>query len=75
MATRKRTKLTQPSAKNTSKKDNSTSSAEANTSNIKIQFDSEVNATTQPEEKNPNKDIDPASVTTIKAVNTALTAE
>ena len=75
MATRKRTKLTQPSAKNTSKKDEPISSAEANTLDIGTQSDSEVNATTQPEKKNPDKDIDPATVATIKVVNTAPTAE
>ena len=75
MATRKRTKLAQPSAENTSKKDVPTSSAEANTSDIETQPDSEVNDTTQPEKKNPDKEIDPATVATIKAVNTAPTAE
>ena len=75
MATRKRTKLAQPSAENTSKKEDLTSSAEANTSNIKTQPDSKVDATTQLEKKNPDKDIDPATVATIKAVNTASTAE
>ena len=75
MSTRKRAKITQPSAENTSKKDNSTSSAEANTSDIETQPDSEVNATTQPEEKNLDKDIDPATVATSKAVNTAPTAK
>ncbi|KAF2578893.1 hypothetical protein F2Q68_00005859 [Brassica cretica] len=75
MATRKRTKLTQPSAKNTSKKDDPISSAEANTLDIGTQSDSEVNATTQPEKKNPDKDINPATVAKIKAVNTAPTAE
>ncbi|XP_013624664.1 PREDICTED: uncharacterized protein LOC106330800 [Brassica oleracea var. oleracea] len=75
MATRKSTKLAQPSAENTSKKDDPTLSAQANTSDIETQHDSEVNATTQPEKKKPNKDIDPATVVTIKAVNTAPTAE
>ena len=75
MATRKRTKLAQPSAKKTSKKDDLTSSAEANTSDIETQPDSEVNATTQPEKKNPDKDINPATVAKIKAVNTAPTVE
>ncbi|KAF3592116.1 hypothetical protein DY000_02022249 [Brassica cretica] len=73
MAKRKRTKLAQPSAENTSKKDDSTSSAEANASDIEIQHDSEVNAVTQPE--NPDKNVDPATVTTIKAISTATTAE
>ncbi|KAF2602724.1 hypothetical protein F2Q70_00026135 [Brassica cretica] len=50
MATRKHTKLAQPSAKNTSKKDDSTSSAEANASDVETQRDSEVNAMTQPED-------------------------
>ena len=75
MVKRKRTKLAQPSAENTSKKYDSTLSAEANASDIETQPDSEVNATTQPEEKNLDKDIDPATVATIKAVNTAPTAK
>ena len=75
MVNRKRTKLTQASAENTSKKDDSTSSAEANASDIETQPDSEVNAVGQPEKKNPDKDINPATVTTIKAVNTAPTTE
>ena len=75
MISRKRTKSTQPSAENTSKKDNQTSSAGANASDIEIQPDSKVNAVTQPEKKNPEKDIDPATITTIKAANTAPTAD
>ena len=75
MVSHKRTKLTQPSAKNNSKKDDPTSSAGANASDIEIQPDSKVNPVTQPEKKNPDKDIDPATVTTIKAINTAPTAE
>ena len=71
MATRKRAKLTQPSAENTSKRDDSTSSTEANASDIETQHDSEINAMTQPEDP----DVDPAPVTTIKAVSTATTAE
>ena len=73
MATRKRTKLAQPSAENTSKKDDSISSADANVSDIETQHDSEVDTTTQLE--NPDKKIDPATVTTIKAVRKATTAE
>ena len=75
MVNRKRTKLAQPSAENTSKKDDSTLSAETNTSDIETQPDSEVNVVTQSEKKNPDKDIDPATVTTIKAVNATPTAE
>ena len=75
MVKRKRTKLAQPSAENTSKKDDSISTAETNASDIETQPDSEVNSVTQPEKKNPDKDIDPATVITIKAVNTAPTAE
>ena len=75
MVKRNRTKLAQPSTENTSKKDDLTSSIEANASDIETQPDSEVNAVTQPEKKNPDKDIDPAIVTTINAVNTAPTAE
>ena len=70
MATRNRTKLAQPSDENTSKKDDSTSSAEANTSDIETQHDSEVNAMTQTE--NPDKNVDPATVSTTKAVSTAI---
>ncbi|KAL0706959.1 hypothetical protein Bca4012_073385 [Brassica carinata] len=73
MATRKCAKLTQPSAENTSKKDDSTSSAKANASDIETQQDSEINAMTQPE--NPDKNVDPATVSPIKAVSTATTAE
>ena len=73
MATRKRTNLAQPSAENTSSKDDSTSSAEANTSNVETQHESEVNAMTQPE--GPDKIFDPATVTTIKAVSMATIAE
>ena len=68
-------KLAQPSAENTSKKYNSTSSAEANASDIETQPDSKVNVVTQPEKKNPDKDFDHATLTAIKAVNTAPTAE
>ena len=73
MVNHKRTKLAQPFAKDTSKKDDSTSSAEANASDIETQPDSEVNATTQPEKKHPDQD--PATITTIKAVNAAPNAE
>ncbi|KAL0645802.1 hypothetical protein Bca4012_044093 [Brassica carinata] len=72
-ATRKRTKLARPSAENTSKKDASVSSASVNASEIETQHDSEVDTITPPE--NPNKIIDPATVTMIKAVSTATTAE
>ena len=73
MATRKRTKLAQPSAKNTSKKDDSISTADANASEIETQHHSEVDTITPLE--NPDKNVDPATVTTIKAVSTAITAE
>ena len=73
MATRKRAKLAKPLAENTSKKDDSTSSAEANASGIETQRDSEVNTMTPPE--NPDKNVDPATVSAIKAVSTAITAE
>ena len=72
MATRKRAKLAKPLAENTSKKD-STSFAEANASGIETQRDSEVNTMTPPE--NPDKNVDPATVSAIKAVSTAITAE
>ena len=73
MKTRKHTKLAQPSAENTSKKDYSISSAEANASDIETQHDSEVDTTTQLE--NTDQNVDPATVSTIKAVSTATTAE
>ena len=73
MATHKRTKLAQPSAENISKKDDSISSADANASDTETQHDSKAGTTTQPE--HPNKNIDPATVTTIKAVSMATTAE
>ena len=73
MATRKRTKLAQASAENTLKKDDSTSSAEANASDIETQHNFEVNAMTQPE--NPDKNVNPATVSTIKAVSTGTTAK
>ena len=73
MATRKRTNLAQPLAENTSKKDDSISSTEANASDIETQHDSEVDTITQPE--NPDKNVDLAAVSTIKAVSTATTAE
>ena len=60
MVNRKRTKLAQPSAKTTSKRNDSTSSAEANASDVETQADSKVNDVTQSEKKNPDKDIDPA---------------
>ena len=69
-ATRKRMKIAQPSAENTSKKDDSTSSANANASNVETQHDSEVDTT-----EHPNKSTDPATVTTITAVSTATTTE
>ena len=75
MVKHKHTKLAQPSAENASKKDDSTSSAEANASDIETQPDSEVNAVTQPEKKNPDKDINPATFTMIKAVITAPTVK
>ena len=56
MATRKRTKLAQPSAENTLKKDDLTSSSEANATDVETQSNSEVNAMTQPE--NPEKNVD-----------------
>ncbi|KAF2575669.1 hypothetical protein F2Q70_00004120 [Brassica cretica] len=56
-----------------SEKDDSTSSTEANALGIETQHDSEVNTMTQPE--NPDKNVDPATVSTIKAVSTATTAE
>ncbi|XP_048617119.1 uncharacterized protein LOC125589029 [Brassica napus] len=75
MTKRKCTKITQPSAENTSTKDDLASSAEATSSDIKNQHDSEANATTQPEEKNPEEDVDPATVSSAKVADATLTAE
>uniref|UniRef100_M4FAS7 Uncharacterized protein n=1 Tax=Brassica campestris TaxID=3711 RepID=M4FAS7_BRACM len=65
-----RTKIAQPSAENTSKKDDSTSSADENASNVEIQHDSEADTT-----EHPDQSTSPATVTTIKAVSTGSTAE
>ena len=73
MANRKRTKIDQSSAKNASRKDDLTSSADANASDVETQHKSEADTTTLPE--HPEKSTDPATVITIKAVNTAKTAE
>ncbi|KAF3490297.1 hypothetical protein F2Q69_00053114 [Brassica cretica] len=59
-ATRKRMKLARPSVENTSKKDDSVSSAEVNASEIETQHDSEVDTITPPE--NLDKNIDPATI-------------
>ena len=69
-ATCKRTKIAQPSAENTSRKDDSTSSADENASNVEIQHDSEADTT-----EHPDQSTSPATVTTIKAVSTGSTAE
>ena len=59
MITRKHTKIAQPSAENTSKKDNSTSSADVNASNVEIQHDSEADTI-----EHPDQSASPATVTT-----------
>uniref|UniRef100_A0A0D3BXY7 Uncharacterized protein n=1 Tax=Brassica oleracea var. oleracea TaxID=109376 RepID=A0A0D3BXY7_BRAOL len=73
MATRKSTKTAQPSAENASKKDDLISSADANASDIETQHDSKADNTTRP--GHPDKNIDPATITTIKAVSTTTTTE
>ncbi|KAF3522189.1 hypothetical protein F2Q69_00049265 [Brassica cretica] len=55
------------------KKDDLTSSADANASDVETQHESEADATTQPE--HPEENADPATVITIRAVSTATTAE
>ncbi|WZZ00173.1 hypothetical protein YC2023_072501 [Brassica napus] len=73
MANRKRTKIDQSSAKNASRKDDLTSSADANALVVETQLEPEADTTTQPE--HPKKNTDPATFITIKAVSTATTAE
>ncbi|KAL0729911.1 hypothetical protein Bca4012_026004 [Brassica carinata] len=63
-------KRTQPPAEDSPMKDAATSSAEAN-SKIGTQFGSDDDIATQREEKNPDKDVDPAT----KAVDAPLTDE
>ncbi|XP_048605904.1 uncharacterized protein At3g60930, chloroplastic-like [Brassica napus] len=65
--------IDQSSAKNASRKDDLTSSADANASDVKTQHESEADATTQPE--HPEENADPATVATISGVSTATTAE
>ncbi|KAL0747566.1 hypothetical protein Bca101_029568 [Brassica carinata] len=72
-ANRKRTKIDQSSAKNASRKDDLTSSADANASDVETQHESDADATTQPEY--PEENADQATVITIRAVSTAITAE
>ena len=70
---RKRTKIDQSTATNAPRKDDLTSSADANASDVETQHESEADTTTQP--GHPEKSIDPATIVTIKAVSTATTAE
>ena len=70
---RKRTKIDQSLAKNAPRKDDLTSSADENASDVETQHESEVDATTQPE--HPEKSIDPTTIVMIKAVSTTTTAE
>ncbi|KAF8094676.1 hypothetical protein N665_0357s0011 [Sinapis alba] len=71
----KRTKIAQPAAENTSKKDDSSSSAEATVSEIENQHDSKPSVLIQPEEINPEEDVDPATATTDRAIDKAATTE
>uniref|UniRef100_A0A0D3DLY9 Uncharacterized protein n=1 Tax=Brassica oleracea var. oleracea TaxID=109376 RepID=A0A0D3DLY9_BRAOL len=73
MANRRRTKIDKSSAKNVSRRDDLTSSADANASGVETQHESEADTTTQPE--HPEENADPATVFTIKAVSTATIAE
>ena len=72
-ADRKRTKIDKSSAKNVSRKDDLTSSADANASGVETQHESKADTTTQLE--HPEENADPATVITIKAVSTAIIAE
>ncbi|WZY99636.1 hypothetical protein YC2023_071965 [Brassica napus] len=72
-ANRKRMKIDRSSAKNAPRKDELTSSADANGSDVKTQHESEADATTQPE--NPENNVDPATINTVKAVSATSTAE
>ena len=69
----KPTRIDQSSAKNASRKDDLTSSADANASDVETQHESKSDATIQPE--HPEENADPATVITIRAVSTATTAE
>ncbi|KAF3532491.1 hypothetical protein DY000_02038383 [Brassica cretica] len=62
-----RKKIDKSSAKNLSRKDDLTSSADANASGVKTQHESEADTTSQPE--HPEENADPATVITIKAVS------
>ena len=67
-ANRKRTKIDK-----SSRKDDLTSSADANASGVETQHESEAATRTQPE--HPEENADPAMVIMIKAVSTATIAE
>ncbi|KAF2532398.1 hypothetical protein F2Q70_00029728 [Brassica cretica] len=73
VANRKRVKIGQSSAKNVLRKDDLTSSADANASGVETQHEYEADTTTQPE--HPEEKVDPAMVITIKTVSTATIAE
>ena len=72
-ANRKRTKIDKSSTNNVLRKDDLTSSADADASGVETQHESEANTTTQPE--HPEENTDTATIITIKAVRTATTAE
>ena len=72
-ANRKPTKIDQSSAKNAPRKDDLTSSTDANASDVETQHESETDATTQP--GHPENSIDPATIITVKAVSTGTTAK
>ncbi|WZZ27453.1 hypothetical protein YC2023_010854 [Brassica napus] len=70
---RKRTKIDKSSTNNVSRKDDFTSSADANASGVETQHEAEADITIQPEY--PEENTDPATIISIKAVSTATTAE
>ncbi|KAF2617738.1 hypothetical protein F2Q68_00039503 [Brassica cretica] len=72
-ANRKRTKINQSSAKNVSRKDNLTSSADANASGVETQHESEADTITQLE--HPEENADPATDALHKATDYIIIEE
>ncbi|KAF2563495.1 hypothetical protein F2Q70_00016577 [Brassica cretica] len=72
-ANRKRTKIDKSSTDNVLRKDDLTSSTDADALGVETQHESKADTTTQPE--HPEENTDPATIITIKAVSTATTAE
>ncbi|KAF3603698.1 hypothetical protein F2Q69_00037245 [Brassica cretica] len=73
MENRKRTKFDKSLTNNVLRKDDFTSSADADASGVETQHETEADTTTQPEL--PEENTDPATIISIKAVSTATTAE